>query len=109
MAIIKVPGHSKHDFLEAKGNHFADISTKKAALQGTNNQTSVIVQRDVSPNEDLEKLARGAQQLASGKEIQNWRSNNSWFYRKRELQFVSNNNLVLPETLKVLLLTTVQP
>lgn len=40
--------HSKLDSLEAKGNHLANISTKKDALKGTNNQTSVLVQM-ISP------------------------------------------------------------
>lgn len=43
LVIIKVTRHSKLDFLEAKGNHLTDISTKNIALKGTNNQTSVMV------------------------------------------------------------------
>lgn len=31
---IKIPGHSELDSLEGKGNHFADISAKNAALKG---------------------------------------------------------------------------
>lgn len=42
LAVIKVPGHSKLDSLEAKGNHIADISAKNVALKGTKNQTSVM-------------------------------------------------------------------
>ena len=62
LAIIKIPGHSKLDSLEAKGNHLAAISARNAALKGTNgSQTSVMVQRDISPNDNLEKLARKAQ------------------------------------------------
>ena len=44
LVIIKILGHSKLDFLGAKGNHLADIFAKNAALEGTNNsQTSVMV------------------------------------------------------------------
>lgn len=56
-AIIKAPGHSKHDSLEAKGNHLADISTKNATFKGTHNQTSVIIQRNVPSNYNLQKIA----------------------------------------------------
>ena len=50
----KILSHSKLDSLEAKGNHLADICTRNAALEGTNSQTSVTVQRDISPNDKLE-------------------------------------------------------
>lgn len=33
---IKIPGHSKLDFLEAKECHFDDISARNAALKGAN-------------------------------------------------------------------------
>lgn len=46
LAIIKVPGHSRLSSLENNGNHHANVSTKNAVLKGTNNQTSVMVQRD---------------------------------------------------------------
>ena len=69
LAIIKVPWHSKLDSLEAKGNHLTDIPEKTLALKGTNSsQTSVIVQRNISPNTNLEKLAREAQHLTLEKE-----------------------------------------
>ena len=65
----KILGCSKLDSLEAKGNHLTDIPEKTLALKGTNSsQTSVIVQRNISPNNNLEKLAREAQQLALEKE-----------------------------------------
>lgn len=71
-------------------------------LSGTrHSQTSVTVQRDISPIDHLEKLARQAQQLASGKGKQN-----CWFCKKRNLWFGPNNNPVLPETQKCVLLTT---
>lgn len=106
--IIKILWHSKLDVLEAKQNHLADISAKNAALKGvSSSQTSVMVQRDVSPVENLEKLARESQQLASKKVKQDWKSNNCWFNKKRKLWFALNNNPVLPGTLKCLLLTTV--
>ena len=45
LAITKIPGNSKLDCLEARGNHF---------LKGTNrSQTSVMVKRDISPNDKL--------------------------------------------------------
>lgn len=37
LAIIKVPGHSKLNSLEAKGNHFTHISAMNTAPKGTNN------------------------------------------------------------------------
>ena len=53
---IKIWGNSKHDSLETKGNHLADISARNAILKGTNNsQTSVIIHRDISLNDTLEK------------------------------------------------------
>lgn len=43
------------------GNHLADISARNTALKGTNNsQTSVMVQRDSFPNENLENLFKEA-------------------------------------------------
>ena len=66
---FKLCGHSILDSLEAKGNYFADISTKNAFLKDTNSsQTSVIVQENDSPNNNLEKQARKKQQLASEKD-----------------------------------------
>ena len=71
LAIINILVHSKLDSLEAKGNHLADISASNAALKATNSsQTSVMVQRDIFPNDNSEKLATEAQQLASEKEKQ---------------------------------------
>ena len=65
---MKIPRHSKFGSLEAKGNHLADVSAKNADLKGTDSsQNSAMVQRDISPNDNLEKLTREAQQLASEK------------------------------------------
>lgn len=76
-------------------------------LLGTrHSQTSVTVQRGISPIDHLEKLARQAQQLVSGKGKHNWKSNNCWFCKKKNLWFGPNNNPVLPETQKCVLLTT---
>lgn len=59
---LKIPGHSKLDSLEAKGNPLADISTRDGALKGTSSsQTFVIVQRNISPADNLGKLAIDAQ------------------------------------------------
>ena len=69
LAFIKILGHSILDSLEAKGNYFADISTKNAFLKDTNSsQTSVIVQENDSSNNNLERQARKKQQLASEKD-----------------------------------------
>ena len=43
ISIIKVPGHSKLNSLEAKGNNLIDISTKNTVLKGINDQISVLV------------------------------------------------------------------
>ena len=62
-AIIKILGHSKLGSPEAEQNHLAaiNIAARNAALKGTNsNQTSVVVQRDISQNDNLEKLAQRA-------------------------------------------------
>lgn len=108
LVIIKIPGHSKLDFLEAKGNHLADTPAKNAALKGANSsQTSVVVQKDTSPNDSLEKLVRKGQQSAPEKEKQDWKFYNCRFDKKRKLWFGPNNNPFLPETLKFSLLTTV--
>ena len=66
-----------------------------------------MVERDISPNDNLEKLAREAQQLASEKEKQDWKLNNCWLDKKRKLWFGPNNNQVLPEALKFPVLTIV--
>lgn len=57
---IKILGHSKLDSLEAKGNHLTDIFPPRTllSLKGINSQTSVMVQRNVPPNANLEKLIR---------------------------------------------------
>lgn len=46
-AIAKIPGYSRLNSLEAKGNHPADISAKNATLKETNSQISVIFQREL--------------------------------------------------------------
>lgn len=61
LAIIKTPVHSRLDSLEAKGNYHVDVSIKNAAFKGTNNQTSVMVQRDIASNDNLEKLTKNVQ------------------------------------------------
>lgn len=68
LGIITILGYSKLDFLEAKRNQLADISIRNATLNGTNNrQTSVMIQRESFPNENLQKSVRGTQQLSSEK------------------------------------------
>lgn len=50
LAINKFRRHSKLNSLEAKGNHLAGISARNTDLKGTDSsQTSVTVQRDISP------------------------------------------------------------
>ena len=62
-------GHCKLESLEVQGNQFIDISARNVTLKGSkSSQTSA--QRDISPNDNLEKLAREAQQQASEKEQQ---------------------------------------
>lgn len=81
--IIKIPGHSTLDSLEAKENQLPDISAKNATYKGTKDQTSVVVQRNAPQDDDLEKLTRNAQQLISEKEKQYWKSSNCWFNLKK--------------------------
>ena len=65
-----------------------------------------MMQGDISPNDNFEKLAIEAQESASEKETQCWKFNNCWFDKKRKLWFGPNNNPVLPKTLKLPFLTT---
>lgn len=64
LALIKILGHSKLDSLEAKGNHLANSSTRNAAFKET---IPLAWSKEISPNDDLEKLAGETQQLASEK------------------------------------------
>ena len=99
LVIIKIPGHSKNLTLEVKENHLADISIRNAAPKTTSScQTSVMIQRDISPNDNLEKMARKSEKLASEKEKQDCKFNNCWFDKEKNLWFGSNNNPVLLET-----------
>ena len=94
LAIIKIPGYYKLDFLETKGNHLADTFARNAALNGaSSSQTSVTVQKVISPNDNSEKLAKKAKQLASKREKQDWKFNNCLFYlkKKRKLWFETFN------------------
>lgn len=61
---MKVPGHSRYNFLGAKIMYLANISTENAALKEANRQSLVMVQRDVLSNDNLEKLTRDTQQLS---------------------------------------------
>lgn len=106
LAIIKVLGHSRLNSLETKVIYLTDISAKNAALKETNSQTSVMIQKDALPNDNLEKLTRDAQQLALGKERQYRKPKNCLFHKKRELWF-GPNNPALPQILKFPLLTPV--
>ena len=66
-----------------------------------------MVQKDVPPNDNLDRLARDTQQLAPEQEKQYWNSSYCWFGKKKKLWFGPNNNSVLVEILKFSLLTTV--
>ena len=69
LVIIKILGHSNFDSLEAKGNHLYDLSTRNAALKETNSsQTASMAWRDISPNDNLEKVARKAQTIGLRKQ-----------------------------------------
>lgn len=60
-----------------KENHLADTFARNVVFKVTNSsQTSGMAQRDISSNENLEKLAIEAQKLASKNEKQIWNSNN---------------------------------
>ena len=63
-----------------------------------------MVQRALSPNINLVKLVREAQQLTSEKGKQDWQFNNSWFDKERKLWFGLYNHPVLPDPLKFQLL-----
>ena len=85
LAIIK-PIHSKLDSLEPKRNDFDDSPSMNADLKGTkHSQTSVMVQRDISPNNNLEKLAKETQELASEKEKPDYKFSNCWFDKEKDL------------------------
>lgn len=76
-----------------KENHLADTFARNVVFKVTNSsQTSGMAQRDISSNENLEKLAIEAQKLASKNEKQIWNSNNYWFDKNRKLWFRPNNN-----------------
>ena len=54
LAITKIPGNSKLDCPEVRGNHPADIFTGVAFLKGTNgSQTAVMVKSDIFQNDKL--------------------------------------------------------
>ena len=51
--IIKLSRHSRLNSLEAKRKRLTGISTKNAACKEASSQTSVLVQRDVIPSDNL--------------------------------------------------------
>lgn len=68
LLLLRSPGHSKLDYQEAKRNHLADLSARKSALKGTSSsQTSVMVQKNIFPTDNFEKLAKEDQKLTSAK------------------------------------------
>lgn len=50
--------------------HLAEISAKNTVLKETNSLTSAMFQKNVLPNDDLEKLTRDTQQLTPEREKQ---------------------------------------
>ena len=56
--IIKLPGHSGLNSLEAKVIHLTDISAKIATLKEINSQTSATAQRAVLPNDNFGKIGK---------------------------------------------------
>ena len=67
LAIIKFPTYSKLECLKVKGIHFTDTSAMTVALKMIkSSQTSVMVQREYSPNDNLDTLAGETQQLVLG-------------------------------------------
>ena len=101
-------GISKLDSLEARGNHLDDISARDVSFKETSNsQTSFIVQRDILPKITQKNWLQRPNKWPQKKKKQDWRFNNCWFDKKRELLFGANNNPVLPETLQYLLITVV--
>lgn len=94
LAIIKIPGHSKPD------------STRNAVLKRNQQQSNLWYgQRDISSNDNVKKLASGVQQLASGKEKQNWKSDKFCFDIKK-LWFRPDNSPDQPAALKFPLRTS---
>ena len=94
LTIIKILGHFNLDSLGPQGNHLVDISARNAALKGTNSrQTSVMVQKDIPPNDKLDRLSRDTQ-LAPEKERQYWNSSYCSFGKKKKLWFGPNNKSI---------------
>ena len=67
LAIIKILGHFNLDSLGPQGNHLVDIFSRNSALKVTGSSQIFHAPRVYFPNDNLEKLAREARQLASEK------------------------------------------
>lgn len=53
LAVIKSPGHSEIDYLEAKENHLADISARNATLKsGRSSHVFIMDLRDTFPTDN---------------------------------------------------------
>lgn len=69
LALSKVLGHSTLDFLEARGNHLANVSTGLLPFKEPSVARSLSWSEGLCPQMiTLEKLARKAQLLVSEKE-----------------------------------------
>lgn len=66
---ITVPGHSKLDSLEGKGNHFADAAAKKATLTQIAGETTKVA---MFKRNYIKKVLREAQEKASERKRQIW-------------------------------------
>lgn len=96
---IEILQYFKFDSLETKGYQFANISTKNNALKRTNHplhQTSVTVQKDISPNNILEKLANYLKNNWPQKRKKKvWKFNNCCLDMQGKLTFGLNNSPIL--------------
>ena len=87
LTIIKILWHFNLDSLGPQGNHLVDIFSRNSALKVTDSSQIFHTPRVYFPNDNLEKLAREARQLASEKEKQDWKINNFCFDKKIKLWF----------------------
>ena len=70
MAIIKIPGHSKSDTLEAKGNQLADVPIHQAALKTYPVQPQKFPLLSVNPANLMKDFLLQAQEITMEKEKQ---------------------------------------
>ena len=88
LTIIKILGHFNLDSLGPQGNHLVDIFSRNSTLKVTVISQIFHTPRVYFPNDNLEKLAREARQLASEKEKQDWKINHVCFDKKKALVWI---------------------